>query len=1079
DQYVPPWRAACDAWVTINVLDTPGENTPVYQLYNAYINDNPDDYMDIGQFGKVLTSRFPYRKRRRGKQGQQVYVYQDVALRNKTSSTNESEKMKNFTQMSLQSPPDEAGPPIVVGNNSGGRLLTTPTTYEEESSDTLPDNSVKRYNLDESHIRLSPNSKRQKVSKDRGFYGLSHNKARFKTFSNHPDHTQMIEMMTTKLLEEDKQNRVNGEKGKIPAKDRHMQLSQDKDTKISGKQSDIMQWTKVKHINVNSLQLNQYDKMKASETTDINHMLYSDANFIGKITQKNGFRTKQNLRSNVTLFKQKGDEKKTFDSSVGELQHPSDVNPSYSTSEDEKYASAGLCRMAIGRRWIDTNLVDMPGVQTAAEDICQAYAEDNPDEPLAFTSLALLIRGKYPGRRKRISIGKETKYIFRDISLKKEFIRISTDHPTVTLEKPSRRLPIKETTFKLQQTTESEKHSASNYLLFVPQSETKTTVPYTGSYPVKKSMVSGTGSRRKESSKPLSISSQPGTSFVLAKSSDLPAPLHNEQNNHSFSIASLYNDYDFSYSESKAEPPYGDGQQSVQNAPHDLEYITQKLPDMDVSDYIEAELLEINEMNTGLQNYTFSIKIPSGNQEVPYSFGSHEQFTTWRPSRQLESPDPFPAPKESCTPIINQDTSDQEVNTGKTRNSRIGKSVNVNPEINLNCTEKSLVSKKSRRNQTRSSNSKKKKSPETVRNFRGLEVEDPASFETTNEYFSSNLEKDSQFTNIPPYNFYYDKDNLSNNSRSSSRSPTSVSPSCLALHYPSQENDTYTPSLSEATNSNPFVASPTPSHVEEKIINISNNENNSEYRKTFRSVIITAKYILSERGATSENYIEKKLEKAIIENNPAVHYSDSINYDSITSESEPNSCVAGSILKDLVISQPTHISEFLQHHQACPGLGCSPECKALRAAYIHVTIFRHRCEVHKTFNNIISKHAKQCRLVFCGVEFCQFVKHELHQSGVSVLPMQLLKERLILEEEFKKCEAYGMHDGDLHCRHLRNPLLPSKNLGTKRRKGSEEPVTDVTMDTNIILPDTPNGNALSVPLMKTIELVKNLYQISS
>ena len=41
--------AVCDAWVTKNIEKRTGVYTPVYRLYNAYIQDNPGDYMDIGQ----------------------------------------------------------------------------------------------------------------------------------------------------------------------------------------------------------------------------------------------------------------------------------------------------------------------------------------------------------------------------------------------------------------------------------------------------------------------------------------------------------------------------------------------------------------------------------------------------------------------------------------------------------------------------------------------------------------------------------------------------------------------------------------------------------------------------------------------------------------------------------------------------------------------------------------------------------------------------------------------------------------------------------------------------------------------
>ena len=47
--------------------------------------------------------------------------------------------------------------------------------------------------------------------------------------------------------------------------------------------------------------------------------------------------------------------------------------------------------MAIGRRWIDTHLVETPGVHTYAQDIFNAYAEDHPGGQLDFDSVGIQV----------------------------------------------------------------------------------------------------------------------------------------------------------------------------------------------------------------------------------------------------------------------------------------------------------------------------------------------------------------------------------------------------------------------------------------------------------------------------------------------------------------------------------------------------------------------------------------------------------------------------------------------------------------------------------------------------------------
>ncbi|CAL4085236.1 unnamed protein product, partial [Meganyctiphanes norvegica] len=79
-------RRVCETWVSTALEDAPGVDTPLATLYNAYIKAHPESYLDIAQVGKVLKAKYPNRKHRRGKQGSQLYVYRDVAIKRKDTS---------------------------------------------------------------------------------------------------------------------------------------------------------------------------------------------------------------------------------------------------------------------------------------------------------------------------------------------------------------------------------------------------------------------------------------------------------------------------------------------------------------------------------------------------------------------------------------------------------------------------------------------------------------------------------------------------------------------------------------------------------------------------------------------------------------------------------------------------------------------------------------------------------------------------------------------------------------------------------------------------------------------------------
>ena len=163
----------------------------------------------------------------------------------------------------------------------------------------------------------------------------------------------------------------------------------------------------------------------------------------------------------------------------------------------------------------------------------------------------------------------------------------------------------------------------------------------------------------------------------------------------------------------------------------------------------------------------------------------------------------------------------------------------------------------------------------------------------------------------------------------------------------------------------------------------------------------------------------RALEKIIVKENNFVTYKEK----SVKEKSVSPSCFVTGGLKKIEDQDSEQIARLIRQHQNCSGTGCSPDCRALRAALIHLLIFRHRCSVWDTFYKIYTQHSKNCRLISCDVKFCRFMKHELHLNKVPVLSLQLLKERSHLEKEFQKCESVGFHNGDLQCRHL--PHFPN------------------------------------------------------
>lgn len=247
-------------------------------------------------------------------------------------------------------------------------------------------------------------------------------------------------------------------------------------------------------------------------------------------------------------------------------------------------------------------------------------------------------------------------------------------------------------------------------------------------------------------------------------------------------------------------------------------------------------------------------------------------------------------------------------------------------------------------------------------------------------------------------------------------------------------------------------------------ISVSNENNDSKSRKNVtyqeteyrfghmesikRTILETALNLFSEEGASlPEGERARRLEAALYERNPAVQYKDGVPWPSTQSEdAEEFPCRASQILAEASALAQGDATQLLYHHQYCPGQGCSYNgdlCLSLRAAYTHISIFRHRCHVWHCFSGVLALHASSCSRVDCPVQFCLFAKHELSSRGLLSWPA-VEAERQLLRREFDECERSGRHEARLHCHHRQRVQLPlPKPVKRDREMKPEDGAGDV------------------------------------
>ena len=72
-----------------------------------------------------------------------------------------------------------------------------------------------------------------------------------------------------------------------------------------------------------------------------------------------------------------------------EKSYPPAATGAETSYEDSKYIK--FCRMSIASRWIEANVLKKKGCSTPSHVIADAYAEDNPTEPLKFNNVSYSI----------------------------------------------------------------------------------------------------------------------------------------------------------------------------------------------------------------------------------------------------------------------------------------------------------------------------------------------------------------------------------------------------------------------------------------------------------------------------------------------------------------------------------------------------------------------------------------------------------------------------------------------------------------------------------------------------------------
>ncbi|XP_068217489.1 uncharacterized protein [Palaemon carinicauda] len=460
--YISARKVVSQSWVKTRVVDKPGTNTPVCQLYDAYTRDHPKYYMDIGQFGKVLKARFPNRKRRLGKQGAQVYVYQDVALKDSDQPSVSSspkrpdvihglEKVNRSYQGTEKAGRSYRLPPMVIENSRIGSILVSVEEGIKHSRETY------KLPLRDFASGVSGEERPKSKGPTMSDYG-PHNPYTLRSKiqqENNPGGSDEFEIEI-----DSSQRQVNEEHlviGRISETNRFQSVSAER----SSSSDKLCLDADVPNDSFKDAHPMRYMKDYRKEKTleDPSYLSPSKDFQPGKdkgcdfsstegnsgiIIDMSQFCMEQQLKSEIEVMDipipdeyPESNEPRVPEHMKGRTvpTHTDEVVSS-STQTDSKYQNAaagnGASRISIVRQWLEANLKDMPGARTYAKDIDWAYAQDHPEDRIPESNMAMLIRGKFPGRRKRVTQNNNPVYIYQDLELvKKPNVNSTPSVPTM------------------------------------------------------------------------------------------------------------------------------------------------------------------------------------------------------------------------------------------------------------------------------------------------------------------------------------------------------------------------------------------------------------------------------------------------------------------------------------------------------------------------------------------------------------------------------------------------------------------------------------------------------------------------
>ncbi|XP_037792736.1 uncharacterized protein LOC119588099 isoform X2 [Penaeus monodon] len=912
----PKWRRVCDDWVDRRLEGRQGVTTPVHVLYNTYLSENPKHYMDIAQFGKVLKSRFKNQKCRRGGQGAQIYVYKNVAIK------------------SLDETKGDVSP-------SGPRLATSSdVTPPLPCSATLSDVTA-------SHPRPATTSNASPpppCSTSLSDVTLSPSRSATPSDVRDPSPTQPSK------------RKASAESSIIPKKRKFFfenSLPQGTPPDSPAAESFV---SRSEH-SASPAAPNVASQQEPSERAAYGSGVCEPTQFLA-----NSQSPKYNLRPASQAASVAPKETSLWD----EEQHV------VSGRESPVEAQGISCRMAVGRKWVDAQLRDNPGARTFAWEVAAAYARDHPDEPLPDTSIAVLIRNKFPSRRKAFKQGPVTTYYFQDLEL-------------VNREGLCEVPAVKE-----HSGPPSNVEGRASPSDCAPGTEASTLV------------------KTSEDGKPIAVVNPPAQSVFIMNGVPCVA----------LRVTPI--------SVGPSDPQGSTTQQGC------LQNIKQKDSiSYEVLPKIQKEQLDLRSQSPRAQN---DLKNGLGLFHLPSSAKAEEGGTIKTPLLQSEVAD---SPKyilsnfqEKIEPLTENNSSfDQSSSPKYNDNSDMNVSQYIDSEMNSEVKEKLLnvlptplttdipISIEKNKAETKDHihiNENVSPLDKISENLSLIETASPKKVADNAEFpiqkskvWDADMRKFARANN-------QDTKKVKRN-----RKLRKSSKHCEGSH--SETKQVEMPLAKERDVGQNCMESVTDQETEYRF-----DEGRMESIK--RTILETALNLFSEEGASlPEGERARRLEAALYERNPAVQYKDGVPWPSTQSEdAEEFPCRASQILAEASALAQGDATQLLYHHQYCPGQGCSYNgdlCLSLRAAYTHISIFRHRCHVWHCFSGVLALHASSCSRVDCPVQFCLFAKHELSSRGLLSWPA-VEAERQLLRREFDECERSGRHEARLHCHHRQRVQLP-------------------------------------------------------